>query len=66
MSNMAKTVMSISKKGISVNYVCKSIYAKNKGKKCEQIGTDACMKCDLCQAEMSAYDATRLLESYKQ
>lgn len=58
---MSKLVMSINRNGVSVNYICKSIYAKSKGKKCEDFGTDACMKCDLCQAEMSAYNATKLI-----
>lgn len=56
--------MSVSKNGISVNYVCKSIYAKNKGKKCKDIETQICTKCNLCQAEMSAFDATKLIEFY--
>ena len=61
---MSKLVMAISKHGVSVNYRCKSLYSKYKGKKCKDYGTDICMKCDLCQAEMSAYNATKLLERY--
>lgn len=61
---MAKIMMSISKHGISIDYRCKSLYSKYKGKKCKDLGTDICTKCDFCQAEMSAYDATRLLEKF--
>ena len=61
---MSKLVMATSKHGINVNYRCKSLYSKYKGKKCKDYGTDICMKCDLCQAEMSAYNATKLLERY--
>lgn len=62
---MAKIMMSISKHGISIDYRCKSLFSKYKGKKCRDFGTDVCMKCDMCQAEMPAYDATKLLEAYE-
>ena len=61
---MAKIAMSLSRYGINVDYRCKSLYSKYNGKKCKDLGTDICMKCDMCQAEMSAYDATRLLEKF--
>ena len=60
---MSKLIKSICHNNINVNYRCKSIYAKNKGKRCTDIGTDRCMTCNLCQAEMSAYDANKLMES---
>lgn len=61
---MGKLMMAVSKYGININYRCKSLYAKYKGKKCKDYATSVCMKCDLCQAELSAYDANKLLESY--
>lgn len=61
---MAKIMMSISRHGISIDYRCKSLISKYNGKKCKDLGTDICTKCDMCQAEMSAYDATRLLEKF--
>ena len=61
---MGKLIMATAKYGISVNYICKSLYAKYKGRKCKDYMTQTCMTCDLCQAEMSAYDANRLLNVY--
>lgn len=64
MNRMARIIASIAKYGISVTYRCKSIYAKYYGRRCKDLGTDECMRCKLCQAEMSAEDATRLLASF--
>lgn len=61
---MGKLIMATAKYGISVNYICKSLYAKYKGRKCKDYMTQVCMTCDLCQAEMSGYDANRLLNVY--
>lgn len=61
---MGKLIMATAKYGISVNYICKSLYAKYKGRKCKDYMTQVCMTCDLCQAEMSGYDANRLLNAY--
>lgn len=33
-------------------------------KKCPDDSSDKCMTCKYCKAEMSAYDATRLMNSY--
>ena len=61
---MGKLIMATAKYGISVNYICKSLYAKYKGRKCKDYMTQVCMTCELCQAEMSGYDANRLLNVY--
>lgn len=61
---MGKLIMATANHGISVNYRCKSLYAKYKGRKCKDYMTQTCMTCDLCQAEMSAYDANKLLNVY--
>lgn len=61
---MSRLIASIASHGIAVSYRCKSIYAKNHGRRCKEIGTDECYKCNLCQAEMKAADATRLLNVY--
>lgn len=61
---MGKLIMATAKYGISVNYICKSLYANYKGRKCKDYMTQVCMTCDLCQAEMSGYDANRLLNVY--
>lgn len=61
---MSKLIVALSRYGISVNYRCKSLYAKYKGRKCKDFGTAICMTCKLCQAEMPAADATRLLDSF--
>lgn len=61
---MGKLIMATAKYGISVNYIFKSLYAKYKGRKCKDYMTQVCMTCELCQAEMSGYDANRLLNVY--
>ena len=61
---MGKLIMATAKYGISVNYICKSLYAKYKGRKCKDYMTQVCMTCDLCQAEMSGYNANKLLNVY--
>lgn len=51
--------MAISRGGISVSYKC--YHLPGYGKKCPDKYTDKCMTCRYCKAEMSAADATRLL-----
>ena len=34
------------------------------GRKCPDRNTDKCFKCNFCKAELSAEDATRLLNAY--
>ena len=45
----------ITKNMISVSYRCRSL------KRCKETDENVCMRCKYCKAEMSAWDATRLL-----
>ncbi len=54
--------ISVSRNGISINYRCYKL--PGHGKKCPDKNTDVCFKCKYCKAEMSGYDATRLLNSF--
>lgn len=61
-----KSIISISKCGIGVTYRCVSEWVRYKGKKrCPDKNTDICLTCDFCKAELSARDATKLLNSYE-
>ncbi len=58
-----KTTMAIAlyRHGVSIFYACYN-YVRGRGKKCDQRDDGQhCMKCQYCKAEMSAYDATRML-----
>ena len=52
----------VSRNGIGVLYTCYKL--PGHGKYCEDNGTDKCFKCKYCKAEMSAFDATKLINSY--
>ena len=59
---MAKTMaICISRKGIKILYKC---YQFGHGRKCKNRNTDKCLICKYAKAEMSAENATRLLNSY--
>ena len=58
---MSKLIMSAYRRGIPIDYYCKSIRTKYKGRKCKEFGTAECMTCDLCQAVIPASDVNRLL-----
>ena len=49
--------------GISIVYTCYNLKLR-RGKKCPNKNTNECMKCKYCKAELSAADATKLLNSY--
>ena len=49
-------IISISRHGYNVDYIC-----CKRPKKCPDEDTEKCCTCKYCKAEMSAYDATRLL-----
>lgn len=53
--------------GISVNYQCRNLrYTMGLFRpKCPDEYTDKCYRCKYCRADMSASDATRLLNSYR-
>ena len=59
--------IAISTEGISVNYKCynlKYTVGLFHGK-CPDEYTDKCYKCKYCKADMSAYDATKLIEAFR-
>lgn len=59
-----RMVISISKYGIGVTYVCYNGVLRY-GKKCpDRDDGYKCMRCKYCKADMSAYDATRLLNVF--
>ena len=61
---MKRMVISLSCYNINILYKCYNGLLKY-GKRCKQRDDGSyCMKCKYCKAEISAYDATRLLESY--
>ena len=52
--------MIVSRNGIGVHYTC--YHLPDYGRRCKERDDGAiCMKCKYCKAEMSAFDATRLL-----
>ena len=56
-------VLAISRNGIGILYKCYRL--PDKGRKCKEgDGGSRCMKCKYCKAEMSGFDATRLLNFY--
>ena len=55
---------SITQHGVSVLYNCRHALL-NFGKKCKDKNIDKCKICKYCKAEMSAYDATKLLRSFQ-
>lgn len=50
----------LSRNGISVLYRCFNVLLR-RGRKCKDKYTDKCLTCKFAKAEMSAYDATRIL-----
>ena len=56
-------IIAFSQFGISITYTCYNLKLK-RGKKCPDKNTNKCMKCKFCKAEMSATDATKLLNNY--
>lgn len=58
-----RMVQSVSHMGISILYKC--FHLPDYGKKCEDRFTQKCYRCKFCRAEMSAEDATTLLERSK-
>lgn len=57
----------VSRYGIGVLYKCFNLtYKYSMFKKCPDEDTDKCMRCKYAKAELSADDATRLLNSYGQ
>lgn len=54
--------ISISRNGIGITYKCYKL--PRHGKKCPDKYSDKCYRCKFCKAELSAMDATRLLNSY--
>ena len=55
--------IAMSRYGISVTYNCYNLKLRW-GRKCPDKNTDKCFKCEYCKAEMSAKDATRLLDIF--
>ena len=55
-------VIGTSRYGINILYRCFKFPFH--GKKCKDKNTSMCFKCKYCKAEMSAYDATRLIDSF--
>ena len=60
---MSKLIMATYTHGININYKCKSLYVKYKGRKCKDFASDACMSCDFCIAQLPAKEVTRLLKN---
>jgi len=54
--------IAISRNGIGITYKCYKF--PGHGKKCPDKETSKCFECRYCKAELSAFDATRLLNSY--
>lgn len=55
-------VISVTSDGVKVLYRC--YHMPDHGKRCPDRNTKKCMKCKFCKAEMSAEDATRMLNRY--
>lgn len=55
-------VIATSKLGISITYKCYRF--PNNGKKCPDKYTSKCYNCQYCRAEMTAHDATRLMNAF--
>ena len=61
---MKRMTISILRHGMNIFYKCYNGVLRY-GKKCpDRDNGHNCMICKYCKAEMGAYDATRLLESY--
>lgn len=59
-----RMTMVVSRNGIGVLFRCFRL--PDYGKRCkERDDGDHCMKCKYCKAEMSGFDATRLLNKYE-
>lgn len=55
-----RMILAISRRGIGITYKCYKL--PGYGRKCyKRDDGEYCMRCKYCKAEMSAYDATRLL-----
>ena len=62
-SNMKHMTIALSRYGINITYKC--FKGPGYGKDCpDRDDGSHCMKCKFTKAEMSGYDATRLLESF--
>lgn len=60
---MKRMIIAISRNGISVTYKCYKL--PGYGWRCQaRDDGHICMRCKYCKAEMTAYNATKLLESY--
>lgn len=57
--------ISISQFGIDVNYRCYKLY-RIFSPHCPDEGTEKCLRCKYCKASMSAEDATKLIDVYKE
>lgn len=55
-------IIAESRRGISILYRCFRL--PDYGKRCADAFTNKCFKCRFCKAEMSAEDATNLLNRY--
>lgn len=51
-------------RGIRVTYKCLEFLHTRNGRKCPDKDTDKCLKCEYSRAEMSGFDATRLLNAF--
>ena len=59
-----RMIIGISRYGMNITYTCYNGVTRY-GKKCTlRDDSSYCMRCKYCKAEMSARDATRLLNSY--
>ena len=58
-----RMVLAISRYNIGITYKC--FHLPDYGKRCDDRDDGShCMQCKYCKAEMSAFDATRLLNGY--
>lgn len=58
-----RMVLAISSKGIGITYKC--FHLPDYGKRCDDRDDGShCMQCKYCKAEMSAFDATRMLNKF--
>lgn len=56
-------IIATSKLGISITYKC--YHFPGNGKKCPDKYTFKCYHCKYCRAELSAHDATRLMNTFQ-
>ena len=59
---MRRVSFCVSRHGMTVLYRCFDL--PGYGRKCPDRNTDKCYRCKYCKAEMSADDATTLLNAY--